>query len=210
MITSDYLEQIVDFDKPILAIGPGIRRVDPEWGPKCYMPMDIALIWFAEHLSGRKGRLDVFDFPAHSTAEGGDNDIAQVEQYLRDLGTRVALGEMRFITGDLRTYSFPREYGFVWSHGTLDWIVIEDRPDVFKNTSDCLLSGGITAHAWSYPSPFKEWSKPIKEIALEKDAYKTSVRREQLHSGRINHELIFKDGLLIPLYSMKNITVVRL
>ena len=60
MITSDYLDQIVDFDQPILLVGPGADIIYEDYGNTA-IPMDRALIYFAEKLLHQKGFLDVFD-----------------------------------------------------------------------------------------------------------------------------------------------------
>lgn len=102
VLTSDYFERVVDLDKPVLVVGPGLRDVSVRdgWLP---MPMDMGLVWFAEKMARRKGRIDVFDIPPKSVVHGCHHGIDQVEQYMKDLAKLVKLAEVRYIGGISRS-----------------------------------------------------------------------------------------------------------
>jgi SAM-dependent methyltransferase len=196
---SDYLETILDRDKSILVVGPGLSS--GAFNGSASLPMDMALLWFAEQLYQRKGRLDVIDLPARSLESGhpggGRNNIKRVRSYMDLLAKRESVTKANFIEGDITKMELPKdEYGLIWDHGTFSWH--EDRR-VLTKYMDALQSGGKLALAKITRS-----TKPIegyvgmkqRVVAITTDLYKTNLTEEQVFMGlkwnrqRMNNDVL--------------------
>ena len=201
MITSDYLEQIVDFDQPILLVGPGADIIYEDCGYAA-IPMDRALIYFAEKLHNNKGHLDIFDLPPDSYG-GGHHNIDQIKKYINNLKEKTNLGKINYVEGDIAVDKLPeKKYGFIWDHGTLSFWVGED-PDseetstslqnerienTIKNYSSSLRDDGVIAIATKKDktSIITNHLLPnlkIKQIKIEEDKYKTRLNAQTIFSA---------------------------
>ncbi|MFA6461797.1 MAG: hypothetical protein WCV90_06015 [Candidatus Woesearchaeota archaeon] len=214
MITSDYLEQVVDFDQPILVVGPGADHRAGLNYDLCAPPMDRAAIWFAERLAGRKGRLDVFE-QDYKAPEGGSHCWFKVRNYFHLLASRVPLGTINFIIGDITKYPLPeKEYGLIWDHGTLQvWIKNDAVDRTLENYSNAITEKGIIAiSGYDNISDKLEKNERINEtrrIELTDDAYRTGLTSEQLESGLAEKRSLLQEGLLLPRYSYNTILELR-
>jgi hypothetical protein len=227
MIASKYLKQTVDFDKPILAVGPGLECFYSSDGKNPIgIPMDAATIWFAQKLHGKKGRLDIFDLPTESDS-GGIHHIEEVMNYFSWLSQRIPLGEINYITGDVTTFNLPPSYGFIWDHGTLvDWIS-EDMPSplnqwrkkgknemVFENYTGALLNGGIAAICMA-EYMLKEFidltpTQVNSKIILMEDKYQTNFTATQLFPpDELAQKELSEDNCLEPFYPQDMILELR-
>jgi len=212
MITSEYLEQVVDFDQPILVVGPGADFHTDLSYDLCAPPMDRAIIWFAEKLAGRKGRLDIFE-QDNKAPEGGSHCWFKVKWYLQLLAAKAPLGEIRFVIGDItKTILKEKEYGLVWDHGTLEcWLGLIDgnsytpQDRAIENYRRAIKEGGTVAICGhsnvfdNHPSPPK-----TRRIDLEQDAYRTQLNQEQIGLGR-KRMYFLENDLLTPRHSCTSI-----
>jgi hypothetical protein len=234
MITSDYLEQIVDFDQPILVVGPGVRYfpceelVEPLIKGKAapLPPMDIALIWFAEKLIGRKGRVDVFDLPIE-VPFGGSHNPKALKGYLEELTKRTSLGRINYLQGDIAEYNLPIfEYGLIWDHGTLNqWSHVnphsgyDDRHKRSIRIMDNYLQGldpeGLICLG---TSDIDQGDQELLErmdrnnphkVKLDKDAYRTTLNYKELGLGLTKTPPFLKGDLLFPQYQNTVILEIR-
>ena len=228
MITSDYLESVVNFDEPILLVGPGESqkfRSNNEGGARLCFPMDVALIWFAEKLHGRKGRLDVFDLPKRYSS-GGLHDILACERYIRKLEKFAPLGNVKFLKpGDIAHADLKKkEYGFIWDHDTLyNWVQtdpVTGRIPTYDNSRvnttlnnyfQSLTKGGKLAIATRFGIRERFSASHLegeeKSISLFRDFYSTNLTADQLflrEYGPFTSKL-FSQGTLRPEYPCNHI-----
>lgn len=225
MITSEYLEQKVNFDEPILLVGPGIRTSGEEYcrSTQLFPPMDVALIWFAEKLAGKKGRIDVFDLPQKSLNQCCHN-IDAVRLYLEKLGTIIPLGRINYLEGDIVECKFPpEEYGFIWDHGTLagwsgclpnsDYLDPQRIEKVLTTYHQALKNEGLAALC-CYPgqTKFQELCQSnyhFEKINLQRDAYQTNFKQEQFDFDHLKDSFLLRSGFLIPKYKYHLILEMR-
>jgi hypothetical protein len=229
MITSQYLEQVVDFDKPLLVVGPGADFSSITPFSDYRVPMDRAVLWFAEKLAGRKGRLDIFDLPTNS-GNGGLHNIDGVCSYLTALKKIVTLGEINYLKGNIIDYPLTTcEYGFIWDHGTLEsWSPysndvyllnrLEIVQQIINNYKNALTPEGVAAITTTpnYYLPTTNMSSAIvsqsnRRIDLTEDKYATNLTVEQLSLGnkRVKSLSFLIDSHLIPTYACEAILEIR-
>jgi len=209
--TSDYLKRVIDFDQPILAIGPGLIRYT-EAG-LVQGPMDVATIWFAEQLYGRKGRLDIFDLRAYS-GEGGCHNPDKIADYFKRLKDVADIGEVNVKEADVRisTQFFARysePYGFIWDHGTFsDWITGRDKDLVFEHyQTSTTNSGKIAVCKGGYEHKQERFELSAERvIRLGEDSYETNLSLEQI-SLKTNDKISARigEGKLKPTYDYSEI-----
>lgn len=230
--TSDYLECVVDLDKPILLVGPGIQYITP-LDPKkpergLNIPQDIALLWFAEHLYGRKGRLDILDLPPGFT-NTCCNGVDKIEEYVDKLKSNTNVGEIQFLLpGDVANYEFPTsEYGFIWDHRTLErWscklpgskhtdnkLKKERRKKILQNYHNALSPGGKIAVGTVDPlfAMYLRVSNFFnsKVIQLKSDSYATQLTEVEACLSELNLDDVLKDGNLLPYHCVDRIVEIR-
>ncbi len=222
--TSEYLECVVDLNKPILLVGPGESqkfRASNEGGTKLVFPMDAAMIWFAEKLHGRKGRLDVFDLP-RKYISGGLHDPLACERYIRELEKVAPIGDVKFLElGDIVHANLQKgEYGFIWDHDTLYNWVAEDPvtntthysenesrvQTALNNYFQSLAKGGKIAIATPFGMKGRISSSDleceVETIQMIQDVYSTNLTAEQLFLGKGGRftDKLFLEGTLRPEY----------
>ena len=210
MITSDYLQKAVNFDLPILVVGPGLQWIHRE---DIDIPMDIALIWFAEH---SRRRIDVFDIPPETHWSENFHGLDHVKAYMDSLAKRTNLVEVRYIIGDIAETKLPtREYGTIWDHGTLESLIFSCRtltqtgpgmydkkrriPKIVANYRQALRNQGKAIFAGEY-FPFAVQAASldgfsVEEIVLGTDRYTTSLTPTELG---VQSDFVWKDGYLLP------------
>ncbi len=223
MITSEYLEMAVDFDKPILAVGPGLQSLSTNQG-YLSVPLDVAVIWFAERLCQRQGRLDIFDIPPQIETPWSFHGIDKVQRYMDGLAARAPLGEIRYIEGDIAHHRFPEnEYGTIWDHGTLEGLIYSSRPlpgsrekgdirrvkKIMNTYQQALSIGGKLIFAGEFYEdrvPFQAERAEtegfmLSKLELEKDAYETSLTLQELFPLKNTTAPCFwNNGQLLPRY----------
>lgn len=222
MITSEYLEQIVNFNLPILVVGPGIRITEAIEAP----PMDTAVLWFAEKLYGRHGRLDILDLPKQN-GNGGCHDPAALKRYMTKLSSKANLGEINYLYGDVAKLDKPdEEYGLIWDHGTLQsWSHVDPdngMDDTARRTRTILENYSRMTHQEGKICLCASVGRenfyarvnhvfPAIERQLGEDSYHTSLTHKQLNidRGDLIKTGFLKEDLLFPSYSRTRIIEIR-
>lgn len=225
MITSEYLEQVVNFDQPILAVGPGADFENPDY----QIPMDRALYWFIEKLASRKCYLDIVDLPPQGR-RGGQKNLLLIKDPLDYLAQKLGVTVNGFL-GDLlhphltsekikqdlnastREHCTPRniqfgfpqkQYGFIWDHGTsLEWTK-NQLPTIIQLYYQRLLPHGkivLATHKGNFPEellPFKKLD--ARKVILDEDKYQTSLSLREVTLGIPTRRTVLQDGFLFPYY----------
>ncbi|MEK6904881.1 MAG: hypothetical protein AABX24_00615 [Nanoarchaeota archaeon] len=225
MITSEYLNDAVNFKRPVLIVGPGLRSVQTNKG-FIYMPMDSALIWFAENI---KSRIDVFDIPSDTPWEGCHHGIDKVKDYMKGLSQRTKLTKIKYIIGDIAECRLSqKKYGTIWDHGTLEGLIFSSRSfssdgpgewdngrvqkilDIYKKAlrknGKIIFSGqGSSFEA----EKINLASFTTKKIRLEADKYLTSLTPAEIFPDRdmigTIRNYIWDEGFLFPHEELKSI-----
>tara|TARA_Y100000031_G_C8206625_1_gene378948 strand:- start:5 stop:679 length:675 start_codon:yes stop_codon:yes gene_type:complete len=202
---SDYLESILDSDLPVLTVGPGVTP------PENIIPMDLAILWFAEKQREGNGTVDVLDLPVGYRM--GVNDIDAVERYLHSFSERAKVSEFRIIRGDIATLELPLEmYGLIWDHATTSFSdavpgMMVGPPDqnrvkqILTNYSGALCKGGkalVVGLNANYqhielPSDIKS-----RMVFVGEDIYRTRLTAEQVFGELPKVDQYFRDGFLLP------------
>ncbi len=230
MITSEYLEQIVDFNQPILVVGPGLDHlVEGEIYPLA--PMDRALIWLAEKIGNRDGLIDVLDLHPNDPT-GGAHDWRYVQAYCSALRKMAPIADINFLIGDVAKISFTRKYGLIWDHGTLAYWSMHspksywsmqppsDLPaektidnqnkrirHILKKYYSTLRKNGRAVISFAKndarrlaPRMESFWPVKPKTTLLDNDLYRTILTKEQISLGGQHSDYFLDQELLIQKY----------
>ena len=231
---SAYLETILNPDQPVLAVGPGVcinRDDDDLYLPNengLYLPMDIAILWFSEHLRGRNGRIDVFDLPEDII--GGTHAPSLVRGYLDGFTKRIDGAPLSLREGDIASADMASEqYGLLWDHGTLSYAseegckyIRQRETAILDNYFRMTKPGGkiiLVENLHMGPYRGEEWWRQhpgisTQEVKVKADAYKTSLTGRDISgvddflSDGVDDFLseYLDKGFLIPYYQLTHVT----
>ncbi len=198
--TSDYLETIVDFDQPILAVGPGVSpSVYDDW---LGIPMDRCVIWLLEKLLARQGSLDIFDLPTENR-KGGHHDIDYVRSYLHSIALQNKIREASYQVGDISSDVLPpRQYKTIWDHGTVALWDAGHADEIIANFTQAIQPGGRIILAgydpdWSCPMQHNK-NLTLRAIEIKEDMYKTALTASDLRLNQWDCQEVWQFEYLFP------------
>jgi hypothetical protein len=222
---SDYLEDVLDPSRPILAVGPGI--VPSAYNNSVCLPMDIAILWFAEK---SKSEIVVIDLPKSCNA-GCHYNPHGVSHYLQAI-SKVTGTKVNFITDDVaRTDLEEEKFGLIWDHGTINWAMINPFKRRDPNATPKEVERRCITRCTQIVENYKKWLSPggkalicdpcsgtygVKDLAapngmietevmVNHERYPTSLTSEQIFIGRVASDRYYKNGFLLPHYNMDRI-----